>query len=240
MGRSQEAEAPLQRAFNMADDFVHRDPNDQNSRGRLAVSGIVLADILRHSDPPRSMAVYEHVLRHIAEVKNNLSFRRYEVSVLAGSSYSLLRLGRTSEARRRIDDAFERLRQLNLYPAERIDAGVEVDKALSARADYEGSRGRSLAALGIYEELLRKVMATGPKLDTSLTDAFNLSRIYAAIANLESAIGRIDGAAEFRKRRLELWRHWDAKLPNNNFVRRQLSAATEPFHESGGSALTRY
>jgi hypothetical protein len=29
-------------------------------------------------------------------------------------------------------------------------------------------------------------------------------------------------------RRLELWRHWDAKRPNNNFVRRQLEAANRP------------
>jgi|HubBroStandDraft_6_1064221.scaffolds.fasta_scaffold195499_3 hypothetical protein len=34
--------------------------------------------------------------------------------------------------------------------------------------------------------------------------------------------------AELESLRLELWRHWDTKLPNNLFVRRQLEAARQP------------
>jgi hypothetical protein len=38
-------------------------------------------------------------------------------------------------------------------------------------------------------------------------------------------VGRISEAATLENNRLELWRHWDGKLPNNPFVQRQLAAA---------------
>jgi hypothetical protein len=43
--------------------------------------------------------------------------RRLEVDALAGSTYPLRRLGRSAEqARQRLDRAFKRLTELNLYP----------------------------------------------------------------------------------------------------------------------------
>src|SRR5260370_4381374 len=117
MGRYQDAVAPLQRAFRIADDFVHQDANDQLSRNRLADAGVNLANALRHSDARRALGVYDHTLLHLAEVKNNSSFRRFEVSALVGSSYALRRLGRVLEARQRLDAAFGRLIQLKRYSA---------------------------------------------------------------------------------------------------------------------------
>lgn len=228
LGRSEEAVAPLQSALTMADNFVHQDPNDQNSRGRLAMAGLLLADILRHSDERRSLSIYDHTLSHTAEVKNNSSFRRFEVSALAGSSYPLLRLGRPAEAGQRLDAAFTRLSQLDLYPAERIGPGSEADKTLRALADYEAARGGVGRAIEIYEELLRKVLAWQPKPDTSLAGAVDLSRVYAALAGLYRRTGRNDLASALEARRLELWRGWDARLPDSNFVRRQLNAASGP------------
>ena len=62
LGRSEEAVAPLERAFLLADDFVRRDPDDQTSRGRLAMAGITLANILRHSDASRrSISINTHL-----------------------------------------------------------------------------------------------------------------------------------------------------------------------------------
>jgi hypothetical protein len=212
----------------MADNFVHQDPNDQNSRGRLAMAGLLLADITRHSDALRSLAIYDHTLLHTAEVKNNSGFRRFEVSALAGSTYPLLRLRRPAEARQRLDAAFTRLSQLKLYPAERIGPGSEADKTLRALADYEAGRGEVLHAIEIYEELLRKILAWQPKPDTSLAGTVDLSRVYAALAGLYRRTGRNDFASSLEARRLELWRYWDARLPDKSFVTLQLSAASGP------------
>jgi tetratricopeptide (TPR) repeat protein len=95
MGRPKEAVSRLLRAFKIADDFVHRDRDDQYYRGYLAVAGLALAPTLSHLDPRNALDIYDHTLRHLAEVRNNnSSFKRYEVYGLAGSSYPLRRLGR--------------------------------------------------------------------------------------------------------------------------------------------------
>src|SRR5207247_1624433 len=103
LGRSDEAVRVLERVFNIEDNLVHKDPNDQTSRQLLAASGTDLAAILRHSDPGRALAVYDHALRHMREVST--AHTQYVV-LLAGSSYALRGLGRSSEARLRLDAAF--------------------------------------------------------------------------------------------------------------------------------------
>ena len=224
LGRRKEAAAILERAFDMADSFVHQDPNDQSTRGNLARAGISLADILQRSAPSRSLAIYDHVLRHMAEIKNNGSFRRFEVSALAGSSYPLRQLGRGAEARERLDAAFEILRQMKTYPAEKVKPGSEPDVTLRALADYEADNGDIPAAKGVYEKLLGQIEAWKPAPETSLTDAVDMSRVCAALAALRRRSHETSLASALETQRLELWRHWDRKLPNNAFVRRQLEA----------------
>jgi serine/threonine protein kinase len=228
MGRFKDAVAPLGRAFEIAEVEARRDASDIDSRSRAGTTGLVLADVLRHVDSHRSLAVYDRTLSSLAAVRNNPRARIQEVQALAGSSDPLLRLGRRAEAQQRLDAAFARLRQLKLYPAERIEADSETDRALSARAFYEASQGRTAHAVEIYEELMQKVLLTHPKPESSLTDAVNLSRIYANMAGLNRHIGRSDRASALEAQRLELWRRWDARLPNNTFVRRQLNEASGP------------
>jgi serine/threonine protein kinase len=183
-----------------------------------------LADILRSSDAQHSLAIYDHVLRHMAEVKNNSSFRRFEVSALAGSSYALLRLGRAREARQRLDAAFTRLSQLEQYPAERIIPGSEADEALCGLANYQAVRGEVLLAIETYKKLLQRILASEPKQETQLGDAVSISRLYSAMAALLVRAGQTGSALALQERRLELWRRWDARLPNSGFVRAQLNA----------------
>lgn len=159
LGRSEEAVQSLERAFKIEDELVHRDSMDQGPRGLLAMAGISLADIVRHMDARRALDIYEHTLRHLAEIRGNRSFQRYEVNVLAGSSYALRSAGRSAEARQRLDGAFERLRQLKLYPAEMIDSGSEAGETLRALADHEAGTGNTAHAVEVYQELLDKLAA---------------------------------------------------------------------------------
>jgi hypothetical protein len=48
--------------------------------------------------------------------------------------------------------------------------------------------------------------------------------IYRALARLHRRMGQPARASGVESRRLELWQHWDRKLPNNAFVRRQIAA----------------
>jgi hypothetical protein len=216
----------LERAYALAEENLRRDADDASGRSYLATVGIVYAGILRHSDPRRALAVYDEALTGISQNRDNPRSRRQEVRLLAGSSYPLRSLGRKAEARKRIDAALERLGHLKLYPAEQIRPGSEADEALSALADYEAEQKIPEHAVEIYDQLLLKVAASKPEPDTSLGDAFHLSRLYGALAGMCRRAHQDDRAASEEGRRLELWKRWDARLPHNTFVRRQLAAAS--------------
>jgi len=228
LGRTEEAMAALQRSFEITDRFVHQDANDQFSRNRLADAGVNLGDMMRHSDARRGLDLYDHTLRHLAEVKNNSSFRRFEVSALLGSSYALRQLGRPAEARQRVEGAFERLRQLGLYPVDKVSLGSEAEDALRALADCEAGEGNLRRGLEIYRNLRDQIQGAKPSPETNLLEAVRLSTIYQAEAALDRRARQADLAAALEARRHELWQRWDRKLPNNAFVRRQIEAARLP------------
>jgi tetratricopeptide (TPR) repeat protein len=184
-----------------------------------------LASILRHSDPRQALAVYDHTLRDMDEVNSNF-LRLREVDLLAGSSYVLRRLGRPAGARQRLDRAFAILKDLKLYPVDKIEAGAEADTALAALADHEAATGNAARGIEIYQGLLER--ARGEKPETSLVDAVNLSSIYRSMGNLYRHAGRAELASAMEAQRLDLWRNWDRKLPHNPFVLRQITAAASP------------
>jgi hypothetical protein len=78
----------------------------------------------------------------------------------------------------------------------------------------------------MYEEFLRLILASKPAPEASLSDAARLSHVYSAMAAVDRRAGRNDLASALDSRRIELWQRWKLKLPNNDFVRRQLSAET--------------
>jgi serine/threonine protein kinase len=224
-GRYADAAVLLDRAFQMADEAVHQDPADQLSRNRLADAGMNLAGAVRHFDARRALLVYDHTFRHLAEIKSNSSFRRFEVCALAGSTDPLRQLGRFDEAKQRLDAAFERLKALQFYPADHIRPSEEADEALTELANLEAARGAVPRAIEIHEEILRKVQASNPSPESDLIDAFCFSKHYAALAGLHRRAGQRDRSAEFDEKRRQLWQRWDARLPGNTFVRGQLTAA---------------
>jgi hypothetical protein len=224
LGRTKEATDCFERAYKLAVDWAARDPNDAHSRFAVSGRGLRLAGVLRHSEPRRALAIYDEVLQRLAEISKNSRARRDEVRALAWSTYPLRQMGNSAEAGARLDSAFARLKELKLYPADQVTAGSEADNALTALAEHEAGRGRVLSGIETYNQLLSAIMASKPKPESSLWDANDLSNIYAAMAVLYRRARLADAASEMEARRADLWRHWDRKLPNNPFVRRQLAA----------------
>ena len=227
MGRPAEAVKSLEQAFQIADAFVHRDLNDHSSRGNLAMAGISMGDILRHSAPRRALEIYDHTLRHLAEAPGDTHLERFEVNLLAGSSYALRRLGRREEAKRRLADAMDHLKRLGLYPSDKIDLESEAEVTLRAIADDQADSGNVTAAIDQYQNLLNRVDPVETDPDFNAEDAVHLSTICSSLAALHSRAGHADQAAALDNRRAEIWRQLDRKLPNNPFVQRQL--ADKPF-----------
>lgn len=224
-GRTDEAIVLFQKAFAIADQQAHRDANDADSRSLQSTGGRPLAELLRDVDAAQSLDVYDHVLRHLGEIKNNSLFRRNEVRALAGSTYALRRLGRGAESRQRLDLAFARLRELKMYPSEKIDVGSEVADALLAQAELQVADGDARRALDTCEELMRGIGAADTRPSERLRDAAAMSHLYASIANIQRRTDQAGRAAALDARRRELWETWDRKLPGNPFVMARLAAA---------------
>ena len=127
-------------------------------------------------------------------------------------------------AKERLDAAFKRLLQLKMYPADKIWLGSGAHRTLSALADYEAENGNIPRAAEIYRELLDKTASSKPGPETSLEDALDQSSIYTGMAAVHRRAGQAERGSALEARRLELWRRWERKLPNNPFVLRQIAA----------------
>ncbi len=227
LGRPREAVEPLQRAFNMAEETAAKDPLDAVSRERLVNAGIPLGNLLREWDARRALAVYDLALKRSDEIGgSNRHKMRARALLLANSSYAIRRLHRCAEARRRIDEALAILGQIKDYPSERIQLDSEAYIVSRALADYEAEAGDLRHAIQLYEQLLSGIMAARPAILTDLRDAPRLSGVYEALARLYRRAGQVSRASEMESLRQEFWQQWDRKLPNNVFIRRQLSATT--------------
>ncbi len=156
LNRPDEALPYLERAREIAGDLAERDPNQFTSRERVFSADVMLANILRRTDPKRALELCDQALRRLAEIKNRPIARLHEAETLIASTYALRQLGRSAEAHRRLDAAFEQLRKLGAYPTATIQPGSAVDKALSGLADYEAQNGNLPRAIEIYQELLQK------------------------------------------------------------------------------------
>jgi serine/threonine protein kinase len=224
--REEEAIAAFQQAFDIADEVAKQEPQDASFRILFQQDGRELGNLLRHRDPARALAVFDHAILRLGEVQKSDKARRGEAQVLAASSYALRDLHRVSEARQRIDKAIEMLRQIKDYPATVINDGDEVETVLMALGDHLSETGQSREAQQVYEDLLSKLMASHPDPENDVLHATTLSRIYGALAQLHMRNNEPDKAKESSALRLKIWQNWSRKLPNNAFVQRELASAS--------------
>ena len=223
LNRPLEAIARFRECFDPLEDSARKEPKDYHVRYFLAQVGRYLGDVLRHSNPKQALDVYDQSLLRIREVPNDVAARRVEALLLAGSSYPARWIHREHDARERIDAAFRLLGETKDYPAETIKAGSEADTAVRALADHYAETGQPNKAIELYQELRRKIIASNPDPQSDLLNATLISRLDASLAELLRRVGRTDDAITLEANRLELWRQWDRKLPNNSFVQRQLA-----------------
>ena len=223
LNRPREAIAALQTAFDLSDRLVQSDAADAASRTRLVGAALDLANIVRYSDPRRALELYDYALRRSREV-NHVEAKRDQVRLLAGSSYALLRLNRAAESKQRIDAAFDLMKQIGTYPAPTVKPGQEPAVAIRALGEYNASTGRRQEAIAVYQGLLDRMRAAHPTPETDLRDANELSGIERRLSELQRAANMTDAADALDRNRRELWQGWNRKLPNNEFVLRQLAS----------------
>jgi len=228
LGRTQEALADFQKALDIAEDLAKKDPVDYLSRHNVAVFGLEIGNILRHSDPRQALVVYDQALARIREAQTNTSTERDQAELLAGSSYAIRWVGRSAEAKQRVDGAFQLLRDANRYPADKVEPMSDTYDALRASADDYAETGEAMKAVEAYQQLLDKLMAWKPDVQNDLRDATCISRTWTALAELLRRAGRTGEAGRLEAQKTELWNHWKGKLPNAQFLFRQSSVQIAP------------
>jgi tetratricopeptide (TPR) repeat protein len=221
LGRSDEALLSFQKAIDIAEDLAKKDAIDYLSRHSEATYTLEAGNVLRHKDRAKALAVYDQALARIREAKANSSTQQDEAELLAASSYPVRWMGSKGEAQQRIDRAFQLLSEAKVYPAEKIEPMSDAYHALQAQADHYSETGQTQKAIDVYQQLLEKLTAWGPKLNDDLRDATCISRTWTALADLLRRAGKIDDAARLESQRAELWNRWTNKLPNAQSLLRQ-------------------
>jgi tetratricopeptide (TPR) repeat protein len=162
LGRYHEALAPIQRGVEIAEDLASKDSSDYMSRHTLADMGVQFANILRDEDPRKALAVYDHALARLSEVKPDANSQLAMADLLAASSYPARWTGRSEDAKRRIQAASQLLRDAHMYPTDKVEPMSEADDALQAQADDYAEACQIVKAVAAYQELLAKLMAWKP------------------------------------------------------------------------------
>jgi len=226
LDRPQEAAAIFRKALDIADELAKKDPDDTDQFLLGSEVGRDLGDVLRHTDPQSAVRVYDDCIRGIRKTRStNVAVRRQEAKLLASSSYAPRALHRESDAKRRIDEAFEILGKTGDYPSAKVALASEADLALRALADHYAATGQPARAADTYRDLLARVNASNPDPENDLRNAVYLSNAYAALARVLRQDHRAQEATGWEAERRKLWEHWDSKLAGNAFVRRQLASA---------------
>jgi len=228
LGRSSEALANFRKKLDIAEDLAQKDANDYLGRHNVATASLEIGNILRHRNPQDALAVYDHALARVREARSNVSTQRDEAELLAASSYALRWSGHAKDSEQRIARAFELLSQASRYPADRVEPMSDTYDALRAQADDYAETGRINQAIEAYQQLLNKLMAWKPDLQNDLRDATCISRTWTALANLQRRAGHPEDAVRFEAQRADLWNHWNAKLPNAQFLLRQSLSQVAP------------
>lgn len=221
LGRSDEALATFQSALDIAEELAKKDSADYFSRHKVATYALALGNILRHRDPRKALVVYDQATTRIREAKANSSTQQDEAELLAASSYPVRWIGTKAEAQKRLDRAFQLLREAHIYPTDKIEPMSNAYQTLQAQADHDAETGQTLKAMEMYEQLLEKLWAWGPKPDDDLRDATCISRTWTALVALQRVADRSKDAEAFESQRKQLWNHWKNKLPNGEFLIRQ-------------------
>ena len=81
-----------------------------------------------------------------------------------------------------------------IYPDEKIEPMSDAYHALQAQADHYADTGQTQKAIDMYQQLLEKLRAWGPKPDEDLRDATCISGTWTALADLLRRVGRTDEA----------------------------------------------
>lgn len=226
--RPAEALEAFRRALEIVESQARRDPNDYRSRERIAVVSREIGNILARTDPRSALQVYDHALSRLKEVGGNTRAQREYADLLIYSASVARSLGNRADAKARLDEAFQLLRDVEEYPTDAIEPDSESQHALSELAEQHAAGGHLLEALQVNQELLTKMENWKANPSGDLRDATVVSNAWALRERWLREAGQGQAADELTARRRNLWNAWAKARPENGFVQNRLAELPRP------------
>jgi hypothetical protein len=193
------------------------DATDNQVRSNHAIAAWRLGDAVRAADPTRSLAAYDEAIAILRPIKGKRFNRDVPLTAtLAESSAALLALGRTAEAKARLEEAG------GICEAYRgaIKAVHETcaEYTTRARAALAMTQRRPLEAIAALREWLTLTSAeqNTQEAHDDLYSAYMLSKRYLLLAEAHTAAGQAEETARVQAKRRELVDWWSRKLTSRN------------------------
>ncbi len=225
LGRMEPAIEELEQSLAIGRRRIAEDPKDQDAKLDFAQTALKLGRILDLSDPARALSVYDEAYRTMSAAPAGAANREnYLVRLGAESTFSLRTLGRSLEAKRRMTTLAAFLPKNS--KTESYGPTGSLESYYRAEAEMYVVAGDVAAAIKIYRGMLSAFAADKIAPREDLADALGLSLKQARLAQLLRKSGQDEEAGRLDAQRRELWTHWDQRLPNNTFVRRQVAEAS--------------
>jgi len=221
LGRTDEAQALLERSITLCRKLAQSDAEDTATRNILASAAGDLAGLRLESDAAAALALYEEAGKRRSELPARHPGHADKLHMMAGSVRALARLGRVEEAASRLEGLMELLRERKAYPGA-VGPGGFAAAALRAKAELEEARGDRAGALRTWAEMATGFEGGNVRADGDLQWAVNYSEVYRALARLSDGTAE---AAGWREKDRAVWTQWARKLPANGFVEGQLRAS---------------
>lgn len=227
LGRPRDAEPYYRKALALAERLSNLDRDNATARLEVARSAGKLASVLDEVRPHEAIRLYEQA-REIAEALLPEGPDRQAMMVAADSSLAipLASLGRTDEARRRLQSAVAACQVRIAANPGRFDILNDLADAWRSWGMVE-MRHRPDAAIRYYRNALtqaEEAVKLAPRdLAVAFRQASSLEELTAALVAVHAAPGEV---RELRRRLVELWRKWDGLLPGSPFVRNRLAKAS--------------
>jgi tRNA A-37 threonylcarbamoyl transferase component Bud32 len=211
LGEPEKAAALYQQSLHILEGMASQDAQDRQARFNLAGRYGKLGDAVWTSDPKRALDLYERALATAQSLASKEQVTILRTSYLIAITRPLVRLGRTVEARRALDElsTLESAEPPATAYADRL--GEMEDRALwPPLLLAEGKREDARHAL---EKLIQEAEKLRGEKPTDLTPVFFLSTYCRGLAAISSG----DERRQALMRSADAWHAW----PATSFTRRQ-------------------
>lgn len=208
----------LQRAFDMSEAKVARNPGELYSHYFLSIAAWKLGRALEDSDPGRALSVFRRGIGAFEGFPPDHPQHRSSLRSMAGSIHCLILLHRTAEIRPLVDQGFELMRILKRYPTTKLGPSAGDTEFLQAYAEAELALGNRSRSDQTAHEIVEKFGKFSWEKWGDLQDATSYSWHLERLAKIERDGGNKEFAAALDAQRMDYWKKWKCNKPGNEAI----------------------